>query len=83
MMAGDTITLEAERPEGEPLLRKVMEKGRRLGQPADLAAISRTVAEQLRTLPENLRRLESDPPYEVRISPALIRLREETRSLYE
>ncbi|MHB8771712.1 MAG: nicotinate phosphoribosyltransferase [Syntrophales bacterium] len=82
VMAGDTIALAGERHAGEPLLRKVMEKGRRLEQPADLAAVSRTAAEQLQTLPENLRRLEDDPPYEVRTSPALIGLREETRKLY-
>ena len=40
VIAGDTITLEEERPEGEPLLRKVMEKGRRLETAPDLAAIS-------------------------------------------
>ncbi len=82
-IAGDTITLDPERPGGEPLLRKVMEKGRRLEKAPDLAAIARYTGDQLRALPGNLRRLETDPPYDVRISPALLKLREETRKSRE
>ncbi len=81
-IVGDTITLEEERAEGEPLLRKVMEKGRRMETVPDLATISRYAGEQLQMLPENLRRLETNPPYDVRISPALERLREATRKLH-
>jgi len=81
-IAGDTITLEEERAEGEPLLRKVMEKGRRMETAPDLAMISRYAGEQLQMLPENLRRLETNPPYDVRISPALERLRDVTRKLH-
>jgi nicotinate phosphoribosyltransferase len=83
VIAGDTITLEEERLEGEPLLRKVMEKGRRLETAPDLAAISRYAGEQLQMLPEHLRQMETNPPYDVRISPALERLRELTRKLHE
>ena len=83
VIVGDTITLDLERPDGESLLRKVMEKGRRLETAPDLAAIARYTGEQLRVLPKNLRRLENDPAYDVRISPALLRLREETRKLHE
>ncbi len=81
VMGGDTIALERETHEGEPLLRKVMENGRRLVGAPDLAAIARYTGEQLRALPENLRRLETDPPYDVRVSPAMLRLQEETRKL--
>jgi nicotinate phosphoribosyltransferase len=83
VISGDTITLEQERSKGEPLLWKVMEKGRRLDSAPDLAVIARYIGNQLRSLPENLRRLETDPPYNVRISPTLLRLQEETRKLYE
>ena len=83
VIAGDTITLDIERPDGEPLLMKVMEKGRRLEKATDLAAIARYTGDQLRALPENLRRLETDPPYDVRISAALLNLREETRKLHD
>jgi nicotinate phosphoribosyltransferase len=83
VIVGDTITLDLERPDGEPLLRKVMEKGRRLEPAPNLTAIARYTGEQLGALPENLRRLETDPPYDVRISPALQRLREELRKLHE
>ena len=82
-IAGDTVALEDERPGGGPLMRKVMEEGRRLETAPDLAAIGRYAAEQLAALPENLRRLETDPPYDVGISPALLRLREETLKLHE
>ncbi|MCE5263385.1 MAG: nicotinate phosphoribosyltransferase [Deltaproteobacteria bacterium] len=83
VMSGDTIALDGETPGGEPLLRKVMENGRRLEKALDLAAIARYTGEQLQALPGNLRRLETDPPYDVRISPALLRLREKTRRLYD
>ena len=33
--------------------------------------------------PENLRRLENEPPYPVEIAPALLRLQAETRRLHE
>ena len=82
-IVGDTITLEQERPGGEPLLTKVMEKGRRLEAAPDLATIARYTGDQLGALPEHLRRLETDPPYDVRLSPALLKLREETRKLHD
>ena len=50
---------------------------------SDLAVIARYTGGQLRSLPENLRRLETDPPYDVRVSPALLRLREEMQKLHE
>jgi nicotinate phosphoribosyltransferase len=83
VISGDTIALEEERPDGEPLLRKVMEQGRRLDPAPDLAIITRYTGEQLKALPENLRKLETDPPYNVRITQALLRLRDETRKLHE
>ena len=82
-LLGDTIALEEERAEGEPLMWKVMENGRRLAPGPDLAGIGRYAGEQFRMLPEHLRRLETNPPYDVRISPALERLREATRKLYD
>jgi nicotinate phosphoribosyltransferase len=81
-IAGDTITLEDERSQGEHLLRKVMEPGRRLETPPDRAAIAEVTGGQLRALPETLCRMETDPPYDVRISSALLRLREETRTVH-
>jgi nicotinate phosphoribosyltransferase len=83
VISGDTVTLDRERVDGEPLLRKMMEQGRRLETAPDLLAISRYAGEQLQMLPENLRRLETNPPYDVRISPALLRLREETQKSHE
>jgi nicotinate phosphoribosyltransferase len=82
-MAGDTIGLEGEKLPGEPLLVQVMAGGRRVGDAPDLDAIARRTAGQLGALPGQLRRLEQAPPYDVRISPALERLREETRKRHE
>jgi nicotinate phosphoribosyltransferase len=83
VMSGDMVTLEEERPAGEPLLRKVMERERRLDPPSDLAAIAHYTGEQLKALPEHLRRLETTPPYYVGISQDLLGLRDEIRKLRE
>ncbi|MDA8126969.1 MAG: nicotinate phosphoribosyltransferase [Deltaproteobacteria bacterium] len=82
-LAGDTVALEGEAGvPGEPLLMKVMEKGRRLFPALELTAIARHAQAQLESLPEGLRRLDGRSPYEVQISPGLRRLQEETlRSL--
>ena len=82
-MVGDTVALAAEEGmAGSPLLVRVMEGGRRLSPQLDLPAIAGYAQEQLQALPETLRCLETDPPYDVRFSPALRRLQEETlRSL--
>lgn len=75
----DTVTLAGIEEEGVPLLIKVMTQGRRVSPALDLAAIALYTKDQLTALPENLHRLEPDPPYEVDISPALLRLQEETK----
>jgi nicotinate phosphoribosyltransferase len=68
----DTVTVEGDEPQGEPLLVPVMRQGVRLGAPESLAAIRGRAAEQLSRLPERLRALESvASPYRVEIAPAL------------
>ncbi len=74
--AGDTLGLTTENHAGEPLLRPVMRAGRRLGPPPSLAEIRAHAAEQLRHLPEALRRLEP-MTYPVTVSEALRALAEE------
>jgi nicotinate phosphoribosyltransferase len=76
-MLGDVISVEADRQAGEALLRPVMRGGRRLEPHPDLAELRRRAAEDLRRLPEPLRRLEKGPAYPVEIAPALRSLAEE------
>ncbi len=71
VMTGDTITLEFERLEGEPLLQPAMRAGRRLAPPEPLAAIRERAATQLASLPAALCTLGAAPAYPVEISPAL------------
>jgi nicotinate phosphoribosyltransferase len=69
--ARDVVTLESDPQPGEPLLRPVMQEGRRL--PASgLAAARSHAAGQLARLPVALRALQpAAQPYTVQISPAL------------
>lgn len=70
-MERDTLTLEGDPQEGEPLIEKVMEKGRRLFPSPSLDAIRERVREQLERLPPPLKAIEKQPPYPVHISKAL------------
>ena len=67
----DILTLEDDRIEGEPLLRPVMQGGRRIDPPEPLEAIRKRVADGLARLPDGLRELRPRGTYPVRISPAL------------
>jgi nicotinate phosphoribosyltransferase len=69
--ARDVVTIEGDAQTGEPLLKPVMQRGRRLPQPS-LAAARAHALEQLARLPERLRRLApAEEPYPVEIAPAL------------
>ena len=68
--AGDAVTLEDERHEGEALLRPAMRAGCRVGRPASLEAIRLHAHDQLVRLPASLRRLEPFV-YPVEISEGL------------
>jgi nicotinate phosphoribosyltransferase len=69
--AGDVVTLETDRQDGEPLLCRVMEQGRRLPS-STLQAARAHASRQLERLPERLRSLDATPsPYPVEIAPAL------------
>jgi nicotinate phosphoribosyltransferase len=82
-IAGDTVTLAADRGEGFPLLAKVMEGGRRLSPAPTLSAIAEYAAKQLQSLPQSLRGLGATPPNIVEISPVLRKLHNEIRRLHE
>jgi len=78
LMSGDTVTVSGDRLEGRPLMEKVMDNGRWLSNSPDLKEIALRVKDQMATLPEHLRRLETVPAYAVAFSSALQKLRSET-----
>ncbi len=69
-MAGDVISVESDRQEGEPLLVPVMRAGRRLPLPS-LSDARAHAATSLQRLPEPLRQLHEPYEYPVQIAPAL------------
>jgi len=71
----DTIGLDDEKVEGEPLLRKVMEDGHVTCRMPSLEEIRASVAENLSTLPEKYRRLRGALKYPVRLSRKLQQVR--------
>ncbi len=72
-MAGDVVALESEPCDGEPLLRCVMQGGRRVA-PATLADARVRAERELARLPEPLRRLDGDATYPIEIAGSIVRL---------
>jgi len=73
-MASDILSTENDRQEGEPLLKLVMQGGRRVA-PAPNLAESRTLAErELARLPADLRALQPRTAYPVHVAEPLVRL---------
>jgi nicotinate phosphoribosyltransferase len=70
-MTGDLLTVVDDARDGESLLQRVMQDGRRLHPSPALATVRSYAAEQLARLPEPLRRLEDAPPYPVEVSSRL------------
>jgi nicotinate phosphoribosyltransferase len=71
-MEGDTVTVEGDPADGEPLLRPVLRQGRLVAPLPTLAQARAHAAAELARLPAPLRRLEPlSAPYPVSISPAL------------
>ncbi|MGZ6292278.1 MAG: nicotinate phosphoribosyltransferase [Syntrophales bacterium] len=77
-MAGDVLTIEGDETEGTPLLRKVMSGGNIISRRQDLKEIAVYTRSQLKSLPAHFQRLETTPPYPVKISPALSRIEHES-----
>lgn len=73
-MCQDVVSLEEFPEQGEPLLRPVMRRGKRLLPQPSLAEIRQRAAESLAQLPTALRTLEQGARYGVRISPSLAEL---------
>ncbi len=69
--AKDMIALTDEKVNGEPLLVKVMEKGKIVYDLPSLAEIRATAAENLSKLPVKYKKLTNAPPYTVELSQDL------------
>ena len=70
----DTIALTDEKVQGEPLLIKVMEKGKLIYKLPSLDNIRATAAENLSKLPEDYKALTGAPIYPVELSRNLLNL---------
>jgi nicotinate phosphoribosyltransferase len=73
-MADDVLSLEDDVHEGERLIAKVMEGGRRIAAAPSLAEIRARAARSLGALPAKLRRLEPGTTYPVAVSDRLVEL---------
>jgi nicotinate phosphoribosyltransferase len=76
-MSGDVLSLEDDRQQGEPLIRLVMQAGRRLAPVPTLADMRARFVHDLERLPEGLRGLTPGTPYPVEVADALVRLASE------
>jgi len=70
----DIIALEGEEVGGEPLLVKVMEKGKIVHDMPSLEEIRKRALDNLARLPEKYKRLRGAAKYPVRLSPKLRKL---------
>lgn len=73
-MAGDVLSLEEDDHPGERLIQPMMQAGQRLHKPESLSEIRARAAENIKTLPEPLRRLDPDGSYSVTVADCLVRL---------
>jgi nicotinate phosphoribosyltransferase len=76
-MIGDVLSLEDDHQQGEPLIRPVMQAGRRHTPLPTLADMRGRFAHDLERLPEGLRGLTPSTSYPVEVADALVRLASE------
>jgi len=77
IMTRDVLTIEGDEIGGTALLAKVMSGGKTISRRRDLKEIAAYTRSQLKALPVHFQRLETTPPYPVKVSPALFRLGQE------
>jgi len=70
-LARDILTVEGDTQPGEPLLRLVMQAGRRVQAPPTLNQVREQVRTGMAQLPESLRGLEPSARYPVEVASAL------------
>jgi nicotinate phosphoribosyltransferase len=76
-MVGDVLSLEDDKLQGEALIRPVMKGGRRLSASVSLKDLREQTLNELKRLPQSLKRLDQAPPYPVTVSEALHNLARE------
>jgi nicotinate phosphoribosyltransferase len=74
LMQFDTITIEGEAQQGEPLIEPVMRAGRRLRAAEPLAVLRERSARERTRLPAHLRSLGTQPPYPVSSARSVLAL---------
>ncbi len=79
-MAGDLLSLESHQAAGEPLVRLVMQGGKRLQPPESLNDIRARAKRELERLPDALRRLDPAARYPVEVADDLVQLAAEVDS---
>jgi nicotinate phosphoribosyltransferase len=77
-MAGDVLGLDGDSQAGEPLVRLVMQNGRRVEPPAALADLRARAAREVARLPGPLRSLADGAPYPVQVADSLKKVAAET-----
>jgi len=73
-MMADTLSVEGDAHDGEPLIRPVMTGGRRIGPQPSLHDIRAHARHELERLPAELRELSPMVPYPVQVSASLEQL---------
>ncbi|MGC9370879.1 MAG: nicotinate phosphoribosyltransferase [Paracoccaceae bacterium] len=73
-MAGDILSTEDDIQPGDPLIRPVMRRGKRLAPPPGMDEIREHAAQEMQRLPEALRGLDTAPAYPVTVADALVGL---------
>jgi len=73
-MAGDVLSLEGHQAAGEPLIRLVMQAGRRVTPAPTFDEIRSRAKRELERLPEALRRLDPGSGYPVEVADDLVQL---------
>lgn len=75
-IAFDVLTTSDDPQDGDPLIHKVMETGKRIGSPLSLTQSREHAATQLTHLPKDLRQLRKGATVDVQVSQALRSLAE-------
>jgi len=74
LMVGDTLSVENDHQQGEPLIHPVMQAGKRIATSPTFDDIRAHAARELRLLPAPLRELKPGATYKVRVGQALVDL---------
>jgi nicotinate phosphoribosyltransferase len=70
-MSGDTLSVETDKQDGEPLVVPAMAGGKRVAPAETLDAMRARAAQDLAKLPETHRRREAGAAYPLTVAPAL------------